>query len=293
MLASPTFSPETKASSSGELPGDLAQALARKLDDGSLDLPVLADAAQRVMRMALDEDVDPTALSETIKRDGAMASHLLRVANSPLYRGRAAIVSLQQAVSRLGMSKVREIALAVVCESRVFRVRGYDAEVRGAFRHSLAAAYFAGEIARVKRTSVEEAFLCGLLHDIGRPVLLQAIVDLERELSVRAPHVAALSAADAHHEAVGAALVLRWELPPRVADAVRRHHHAPEGPDAGTQALVALADELGHLLLEPNTVSEDSLRESPLLGTLNLYPEEFAGILATKTKVRSIIDATP
>ncbi|HVU05646.1 MAG TPA: HDOD domain-containing protein [Polyangiaceae bacterium] len=276
-----------------ELPEGLAQSLRLKLDRGTLDLPVLADAAQRVMRMALDDDVDPGALADTIKRDGAMASHLLRVANSPLYRGRAAIVSLQQAVSRLGMRKVREIALAIVCESRVFRVRGYDTEVREAFRHSLGAAYFAQEIARVKRSSVEEAFLAGLLHDIGRPVLLQAIVDLERELQVRAPHAAALAFAESHHESAGGMLVTAWELPPRVADAVRRHHAEPSA-EAPLAAIVGLA----HLLSDrtfgaPSTERSSAPGEAPQVVALNLYPEELDTILACTPRLKAAVEVTP
>ncbi|HEX7672011.1 MAG TPA: HDOD domain-containing protein, partial [Polyangiaceae bacterium] len=225
MLQTPprTEPPETPETLAPELLRRLVGALEERVEKGALDLPVLADAAQRVMQLALDESTDAQTLAEIIERDMALSSHLLRVTNSPLYRGRSPIVSLQHAVSRLGMRQVRGIALAIVCESRVFKVHGYEKELRDLFRHSLATAHFAEELARMKGFDLEEAFLAGLLHDIGRPVLLQAIVDLERELSCRAPHSAALSLADAHHESTGAVLVTRWDLPPRLADAVRRH----------------------------------------------------------------------
>jgi putative nucleotidyltransferase with HDIG domain len=277
---------------STELPRALTEALARKVDDGSLDLPVLADAAQRVMQMALDEDADSAKFADTIKKDAAMASHLLRVANSPLYRARAAIVSLTQAVSRLGMRQVREIALAIVCESRVFRVRGYEKELQGLFRHSLAVGYYAQEIARAKRWNVEEAFLAGLLHDVGRPVLLQAVVDLERELGIRVSKASALAVVDTAHARAGAHLVKRWELPPRLAEAVL-HHHAQTAPVSGAPiyALTGLADELAHLALGSRPDDEATVRESPRLSVVNVYPEELDVLLAAKDRIRTSVEA--
>jgi putative nucleotidyltransferase with HDIG domain len=287
-----TAQKESGAQPAEQLPGQLAEALGRHVEEGTLDLPVLAEAAQRVMQMALDENVDAAAFADTIKRDSALASHLLRVANSPLYRARAAIVSLQQAVSRLGMRQVREIAMAIVCESRVFRVRGYEKELKEIFRHSLATGYFAQEIARVKRWNVEEAFLGGLLHDIGRPVLLQTVVDLERELGCRAPRLASLDAVSEAHARAGASLVTRWALPAKLAEAVL-HHHAlvAPGPGAPLFALIGIADGLAHLALGPGESSESALRESPLLAAVNLYPEEFDGLLGTRDKVRSAVEA--
>src|SRR4051812_25957660 len=68
-----------------ELPRRLADALSRQIEEDTLDLPVLAGAAQRIMQMALDDSVDPVHLADAIRNDTAMAGHLLRIANSPLY----------------------------------------------------------------------------------------------------------------------------------------------------------------------------------------------------------------
>ena len=275
-----------------DLPRRVAEALARQIEEDALDLPVLAGTAQRVMQMALDDEVDPVHLADAIRSDGAMAGNLLRIANSPLYRARSAIVSLQQAISRLGMQQVREIALAIVCESRVFRVRGFEPELTELFRHCLATAHFAQEIARAKRWNVEEAFLAGLLHDIGKPVLLQAVVDLSRELDCRLPKAHALALVTSAHERAGSRLVTRWELPPRVADAVLHHHrhmaHAQGGP---LFAVVGLADELAHFALCDGTVDEQMLRDSPRIGTLHLYPEEMTALVACGDKVRRAVEA--
>jgi putative nucleotidyltransferase with HDIG domain len=275
-----------------ELPRPLADALSRQIEEGTLDLPVLAGAAQRVMQMALDDSVDPLHLAEAIRNDPAMAGHLLRVANSPLYRARAAIVSLQQAISRLGMAQVREIALAIVCESRVFRVRGFEKELSELFRHSLAVAYFSQEIARLKRWNVEEAFLAGLMHDVGRPVLLQAVVDLSRELDCPVSRAQALMLVGAAHARAGARLVASWALPAKVSDAVLHHHHHMTPHGGGPLfAVTGLADELSHFALEDGTVDEAALRESPRIDYINLYPEELDALMAYGQKVKESVEA--
>lgn len=274
------------------LPRQLADALSRQIEEGTLDLPVLAGAAQRVMQMALDDTVDPLHLAEAVRNDPAMAGHLLRVANSPLYRGRAAIVSLHQAISRLGMVQVREIALAIVCESRVFRVRGFEKELSELFRHCLASAYFAQEIARLKRWNVEEAFLAGLLHDVGRPVLLQAVVDLSRELDCPISRQQALTLVSAGHARAGARLVASWELPAKVVDAVLNHHHHTTPSGGGPLfAVTGLADELSHFALDDGTIDEAALRDSPRVGYINLYPEELEALMAFGVKVKESVEA--
>src|SRR5260221_1881109 len=289
---SATLPIQEPAGAASELPRQLADALARQVEDGTLDLPVLAGSAQRLMQMALDDSVDSGLLVEAIKNDTAIAGHLLRVANSSLYRARAAIVSRSQAVSRLGMRQVREIALAIVCESRVFRVRGFDKELRDLFRHSLAAGYYAQEIARAKRWNVEEAFLAGLLHDIGRPVLLQAVVDLQRELGCQATREQALALVSTAHARAGGRLVSRWELPSRIADAVLHHqHHTRPASRGPLVSVTALADELSHLALGTAKIDEEALRDSPRLAVVNLYPEELSALIAAGDKVRQSVEA--
>jgi len=288
----PTEATEPPETLAPELLQRLADALEDRVEKGALDLPVLADAAQRVMQLALDESTDAQALAEIIERDMALSSHLLRVTNSPLYRGRSPVVSLQHAVSRLGMRQVRGIALAIVCESRVFKVRGYEKELSDLFRHSLATAHFAEELARLKGFDLEEAFLAGLLHDIGRPVLLQTVLDLERQLGFRAPKTTALGVVGTAHARVGAKLVARWELSTRLGEAIR-HHHLQTGPVSGTPlfALVSLADEVSHLALQTRPTQESNVRESPRVALLEVTEAELDSLLAARERVSDAVAA--
>lgn len=271
------------------LPEPVRRELLRRIEDNTLELPLLSEVARQVMLEASDEECDVRRLAELIRRDQTMAGHLLRIANSPLYRPRVRIVSLQQAISRLGLKALQQIALIISCETRAFFVKGHEHKVRHLFRHALAAALYAQEIARLRRWNVEEAFLCGLLHDLGRPVLLQALLDLHRAHGL-APDAAALSQAmEALHAQVGSALLRSWSLPVRLAEAVLYHHDPLAAPSCAQLAtLVGLSDQLAHLCVGPREVTEEATRQHPTLAPLNLYPDEMDGLLLKLPRVREM-----
>jgi putative nucleotidyltransferase with HDIG domain len=252
---------------------------------GAIELPVLADVAQRVMLVTERADVDARQLADLVRSDAAFAAHLLRIANSPAYAARTPIVSLQQAVSRLGMGTLRGIAVIISCKTRAFHVEGRETLVRELFRHSLVAALHAREIARIRRLNVEDAFLAGLLHDVGRPALIQAAIDLEAELGVAPLTDAELSLiVGGLHEEVGEGMTRAWGLAPRLSETIRYHHHPELAKDASAAALVQLADELSHHAApmrspdSPRCVSVDDLSHHPALATLNLYPEDLEAL---------------
>lgn len=274
------------------LPEKVAVMLRARIDGGTLELPVLSEVAAEVVASTGREECDLRALADLVRRDQAMATHFLRVANSPLYLPKSKIVSLQQALARLGMSAVREIALLISVKTRTFQVRGYERQLKEQFRHSLGAALFAQEIARMRRHNVEEAFLAGLLHDVGRPVLLQALVDLHKEAGVLAQPAAMEAAAAADHARVGSALVAKWSLPASLADAIL-FHHSPEGApsDKKNSMMASLADELAHQTLDTEPRDEASLRSHRALEVLNLYPEDLDKLLALRQRVVDMVTA--
>lgn len=264
--------------------------LDRRLNEGTLELPLLPGVAMEVTSAAAREDTDARALAEILKRDPAMAAHVLRVVNSPAYSPRVQIVSLQQAVGRVGSVKIREIALVIACRTGVFKVKGYEGEVDQVFKHSVATALFAQEVARQTRNNVEEAFLCGLLHDVGRPVLLQALLELTREQPGARSREATLNLVSEVHCRAGAALARAWTLPEPVAQAIL-HHHGPRPEHAASVHITALADTLAHALLDAPEMSADSVREHPALEKLEIYPDVLSKTLARADHVRMAAEA--
>lgn len=259
--------------------------LERRLAEGRLELPLLPGVAMEVTSAAAREDSDARVLSEILKRDAAMAAHVLRVVNSPAYSPRAQIVSLQQAVGRVGSTKIREIALVIACRTSVFKVKGYESEVDQVFQHCLVTALFAQEIARQTRNNVEDAFLCGLLHDVGRPLLLQALLELAPEHTGPRARAALLGLVTDLHCHAGVTLASAWKLPDSVAAAISSHH-ASSSEHAASVHITALADRLGHALLETPEVTPGSVSEHPALERLEIYPDVLEKILARAEHVQ-------
>ena len=147
--------------------------------------------------------------------------------------------------------------------------------------HSAAAGAWAREIARQRRPNVEGAFLCGLLHDVGRPVMVQAVVDTERtqERPLRRARDPAgdgrvARAGGRHAGATLGAARLDGE----------RHRLASRAPAAATEHVdeartTALADRLAHWLIDEAAAEPELLRGLPLVAELGIYPDELDALL--------------
>lgn len=278
---------QSRTPSSG-VPAAIRSELESKLNAGSLELPLLPGVAMEITSAAAKEDVDTRTIAEMLKRDAALSAHVLRIVNSPVYSPRAQIVSLQQAVARVGAVKIREIALIIACRTGVFKAKGYETELGEVFSHSIGTALFAQEIARQTRNNVEDAFLCGLLHDVGRPVLLQALVTSLRDAKVVVDRESVLSLVTELHEAAGSALAKAWNLPDTVVGALAKHHAPKPELESVPVRIASLADRFAHLALE-GALDRDSVRGHPALSALEIYPDVLEKIIKRSSVIKETI----
>ncbi len=219
--------------------------LRSRFREGHIALPLLPSVAAEVLATVDSGDCDARSLAALIQRDPSLSAHVLRVANSPRYAPEQSIVSVMQAVSRLGLRTLREIVISVAVHGAVFDVPGQGEFLSRIWRHSVATGRLAGEIARHRRKNVEAAFLCGLLHDIGKPIVLHELVRMSRAAGGRVAASQVEEACEALHCEVGVALVQQWSLPPFVGDAVSSHHSPADAEEHSDLVLtVALADAL-------------------------------------------------
>jgi putative nucleotidyltransferase with HDIG domain len=277
--------------SEGGVPPAIRAELEQKLHAGALELPLLPGVAMDITSAAAREDVDARSIAEMLKRDASLSAHVLRIVNSPVYSPRAQIVSLQQAVARVGAVKIREIALVIACRTGVFKAKGYEREIDEVFRHSIATALFAQEIARHTRNNVEDAFLCGLLHDVGRPVLLQALLTLLREAHVNVEREALLELVRELHESAGAALAKAWKLPDTAVTALAKHHSPDIEHEAVPVRIVALADRFAHLAFDSDALTPEAMTGHPALAALEIYPDVLDKIIKRASVVRDTTGA--
>jgi HD-like signal output (HDOD) protein len=271
----------------------VAAAVCDRIGKGAYKVPLLPQVASQVVSLASSASVDAGKLSGLIHRDPSLAGQVLRIANSAAYAPRMPIVSLQQAVARLGLNVISEIAFAASLQSGIFKVPGHEAHLSTIWRHSLASGMWGKEIARLGRANVESAFLCGLLHEVGKPALLQLVIDVARELGGTPQGPWLTGFIEAQHQKLGRKVAEVWELPsPVIASIVNYSDYArAAAPLVQTARTVCLADRLATWLVEPDRFDDTTLRDHPVFVDLNLYPDDIAALVSKKAAVHTMVDA--
>lgn len=287
---------------SGELPqatthvptDPLEQLLIERIRKGAIELPLLPQVASRILAMVYDPDAEAAKLAALIHQDQALAAHVIRIANSPAYMTRNPVVSLQHAVSMLGMNLMSELAFSASIKGSAFKVPGWDDEVKGLWHYSLASGAYAKEIARMRRFNVESAYLCGLLHGIGRPVVLQTLVALSKEQGTTLSKELMHLLLDGYYIQVGLLVADEWGLPPPVVESIGFHADYNYAKTAKQECMTTcLAGRMAKHFLDPEALDEATLREHVIFADLNLYPKDVDALLAHKEKVQAVVEAMP
>ena len=144
-----------------------------------------------------------------------------------------------------------EIALTVSLRARVFTSERYIELVKSLWKCSVATGCFAKEVARLQRHHVESTFLCGLFHNVGKPVVLDALTKFEETTGRDLPMETVGLALDEYHVRAGGKLVREWNLPPQVAEAVHYHRSYHDASLFGEVAMtVNLAIDLANIVIE-------------------------------------------
>jgi putative nucleotidyltransferase with HDIG domain len=237
-LASPRTTTEVTAP---VLPPELEKQLARVTE-----LSSLPEVTTRIVEIVEDQKSTAHDMHELVRTDPALATKILKVVNSAFYGLPAQIASLDRAIVMLGLSAVKNIALAASL-SRMFRPgrisERYDAS--DLWSHCLAVGVCGRLLCEPSRMHVEEAFVAGLVHDVGLLVEYQLFPDKFREVVARVersgePFLAVereLIGAD--HQAFGAALAGRWKFPLPLRNAIA-YHHTPQALHADAQRFVTI-----------------------------------------------------
>ncbi|MFQ5738724.1 MAG: HDOD domain-containing protein [Acidobacteriota bacterium] len=270
----------------------VSEALSRQLERKEIELPLLPQVSSQVLTMAGDDRSSAAKLSKIIHQDQALAGNVLKVANSAAFGGRTAIVSLQQAIARLGMNPLREIALSLSVKGHLFQAPGYESVVRSIWRHALASGIYAKEIARMRRRNVEIGFLCGLLHAIGKPLVLGAISRIEKQLGLRLGRIQVLQLLDDFHPSFGARLAEEWGLPEQVRESIKwceSYRQAPAFAEDAENTFVA--GLLATHCLSPGTFEEEEFRNHQAFRDLNLYPDDIERLILRGPTVVERVEA--
>ncbi len=215
-------------------------------------LPAMPQILLKMIEHCQTEEIGMTSLAQLVAKDPGMTSKILGVANSSSYHRQGRKFGLEQSLMALGADMIKTI---VISES-VFQVfnnfsHANSTDLRAFWKHSLSAAVIARAIAeKMGYAHSEEAYLAGLLHDVGRLALL-ATAPKEYGRCFQAADDDTLCASEQQsfnitHQEAGAWLIMRWNLDSFLSDSVL-YHHEPAARLESAHPLIRIV-LLAHLL---------------------------------------------
>ncbi len=255
---------------------------AKELIKDNLSIPTLPAVVERISRMIEDPEMGTAEIGAAVGEDAPLAAKVLRIANSSYYGLRERCVSTEQASGVLGVRVLKNVVTQAAIIQKFAHLSehpGFD--IDEIWRHASLAGAACQIIARRCRGKIgltpEEFQVCGLLHDIGKVVMLDSLGDKYLDVygessSTGEPlHAVELRELGFNHTDVGAIIATHWSLPQEVASAIQFHH----GPREAVQndpivALVANANLVCH------RVADDAMEAAE--ATLDAGTMEFLGI---------------
>jgi putative nucleotidyltransferase with HDIG domain len=267
----------------------------RRVVERIQNLPTLPIVVAQILKLVSSRESDANDVQSLLARDQSLTTKIMRLVNSSFYGYSGRITTLQQAVVILGFDTIKSIALSATVFS-AFPSRARTTFDREAFwRHSIATAVAARLLAKESRyPQVEEAFVAGILHDIGKVVLDEYATELfDSVLAYVEEHDVLIYEAEREvlgfsHAQIGRWLATKWGLPAEFVDVIFYHHQPGNAQKAAhLTAIVHTADVLARTLklgsggdnkvppLDPAAWKALNLPEEALRKLLGEIPNEF------------------
>jgi HD-like signal output (HDOD) protein len=232
------------------------ETLRARLTTGRLELPAIPEVMLRLDRALRDPDVGVRVVADAVRAEPIATLKLIGVANAATFAGLGRVSTVEGAIGRLGFAETKRVVLAAALASRLTRVAGWEEDIERTYQHSIATALATQAIADRDAAPPDEHYLAGLVHDVGRSVVLAVVGELERQdrprLLVAASFVRAVMSA--LHAELSALTLERWNGTPDAVVAVRFHPTPRLVGPLGARAMayrLALADDLARYLLDP------------------------------------------
>ena len=200
------------------------------------------------------DTASPDRIVRLVSSDPGLTAVTLKLANSPFYGVSGRVVGLRDAVQILGLQTLSAATLTAAVIARFDPAACPAFDMTGSWRHALGTAACAQLLAEPRGIDPGAAYTAGLLHDIGTLALATSFPDVFNEtLAWAARHdVPPLDAErellGLDHAVVGGMVARHWRLAPAIADAMRQHHEAPDGPSASLGDVLHLSDNIVHAL---------------------------------------------
>ncbi len=212
-----------------------------------IELQVFNSVALELLQLLADPDIEIRDVIETINKDPALSIQILRMANSSAYMGRYKSETIKDSVNRLGAKQITNIAMAASQAAlHASSIPIVNDIMQGLWLHSHACAIGCQSLAvsTGHRELGDQAYLAGLLHDIGKLYLLKAVeqISLNRETRFELDRETVLDVFSDMHVEQGFRIMYHWDIPPLYSSIVANHHADSFDPHDTLLAIVRLVN---------------------------------------------------
>ncbi|MCD6363977.1 MAG: HDOD domain-containing protein [Synergistetes bacterium] len=227
----------------------IMQRILAKVDE----IPPLPHVVVKALKALNDPKSNSSDIAKIISQDEGLTAKILKLANSAYYGFPRSIGTLGEAITVLGYKTVKSLIYAAAAHGHLSgELKGYAMDRGELWRHSLGVAVVSREVAKmVKYKDIEQAFVAGLLHDIGKIVLNQfvrfgfTLIMKKVEVEKVPFHEAERDILGFDHTDIGGKIAEKWNLPKELVDSIS-HHHSPEKADVDPQltSIVHVSDAI-------------------------------------------------
>jgi HD-like signal output (HDOD) protein len=272
-----------------------------ELVDGTVNIPTMPTLLQEITTIVNSAEGSAKDAARVIEKDPAIATRALRLVNSSFYGLKNPVSNINLACSILGLKVIKNLVVqATVLQTfgGSSKVEGFDA--RWLWDHSFKAATACRLLAELSPVGSDlgkdDAYTCGLIHDVGKLILLDSQADRFREaLRFSGEHKMPLARAEGelfgfNHAHVGGLLANRWKLAPSVQAAVMYHHSPATNPEDWARGfLVKAANTYAHLADDVGGGYRGDVLDEDSMQSLGLDAEQHQRVLA-ETRAATLSD---
>jgi len=195
------------------------ESLRIKIIAKSESIPPLPTLAQELIKLTADDNMNLSFITDKIKQDQGISTSLIKLVNSPFYGLRQEVSSIDRAASLLGFNSIKNIAIAVSMNqyfNKPFNM--YNTSGKAMWLHSYNVACISQIIATVLKCDEDALYLAGLLHDVGKIILIDFLVKPVKSIEDEQTQLGF------NHAEVAALILQKWMVSEEVVEAVKTHH---------------------------------------------------------------------
>jgi len=273
-------------------PIDPVRAVIKAFDMGAVDLPPLPQVSVEFNRI-VKRGVDVQQTVKLLKQDISLSTKLIRVANSALFGSVSRTTNLEQAVNRLGLISTKQY-VDTLCARDFFssRAKKYISFFESLWQHSHCCAIVSQSVSEILKLQPNiDMFTAGLLHDIGKVILLQGISELERKgkFKSKIDPAASMESIDKRHNDFGAKVLRNWNFEEGYAQIALYHDNLEAVNSPPVELLVVhLSNLITKIIVysqfTKTEINVDNLESAQLLG---ITPEH---VVEIETRINNQLD---